>query len=66
MKEMPKISDVIIGQECICPDGLGRVAFVVPYVCDTMLAGSISVNTYIDNRGCTFASHNVELIDPRR
>lgn len=54
--------DIIIGQECICPDGLGRVVRVIEGV-----AGSfeIRVKTYMYNRGCNWDSKNVELIDPR-
>lgn len=57
--DMPEI---IIGQECICPDGLGRVAEV-----EKGAAGSVSiwVDTYKKNRGCKWDSCNVTLINPR-
>ena len=48
----------IIGQECICPDGLGRVMSVEPQ-------GSIWIKTYIRNRECCWASVNVELLPLR-
>jgi hypothetical protein len=51
----------IIGQEAICPDGLGRVvAFKSGFPSEW-----IKIDTYVDNRGCEWAPHNVELIDPR-
>lgn len=46
---------VVIGQECICPDGLGRVNGVDRF-------GLISVTTYVNNRGCTWAKENVKLV----
>jgi|15BtaG_2_1085339.scaffolds.fasta_scaffold01022_1 hypothetical protein len=50
----------IIGQEAICPDGLGRVeAFK-----GNSKSGWIKVKTYLKNRGCEWAWHNVRLIDP--
>lgn len=52
----------IIGQEAICPDGLGRV---VAYG-DVLPSPWIQVNTYFNNRGCKWAPENVELIDPRK
>jgi hypothetical protein len=48
----------IIGQECLCPDGLGRV------VGFEMLGGrvsSIKVETYVNNRGCKWGPNNVKL-----
>ncbi len=48
---------IIIGQEAICPDGLGRVAKYDDF--------SITVETYMHNRGCNWAHKNVELLDPR-
>ena len=52
----------IIGQEAICPDGLGRVqAFDLGSGHDL-----IRIDTYVNNRGCEWAPHNVELIDPRK
>jgi len=50
----------IIGQEAICPDGLGRViAFQ-----DAFPFQWIKVSTYVNDRQCEWAPHNVELIDP--
>jgi len=54
-----KSKDIIIGQECICPDGLGRVVDIIQGVAG---AFAIKVDTYIHNRGCNWASHNVQLI----
>lgn len=51
----------IIGQEAICPDGLGRVVAFK----DEFPYQWIQVETYINNRGCTWSPQNVELIDPR-
>lgn len=56
MKDKP-----IIGQEAICPDGLGRV---IAYV-DDFPTQWIQVETYAQDRSCKWAPHNVELIDPR-
>jgi len=50
----------IIGQEAICPDGLGRVIsynFTVPN-------NYIIVSTYIEDRKCKWDSKNVKLINP--
>lgn len=46
---------VVIGQEAVCPDGLGRVADKNDY--------RIRVDTYIKNRGCWWAYGNVELVE---
>lgn len=53
------MTDPILGQEAICPDGLGRVSEIEP------LFGGIRIDTYINNRGCVWDPKNVELIDPR-
>ncbi|MEE9367000.1 MAG: hypothetical protein V3W44_09960 [Dehalococcoidales bacterium] len=58
--EPPRI-EPIIGQECICPDGLGRV--VSAHENDH---GWIGVSTYINDRGCKWSPENIELIDPRK
>ena len=47
----------IIGQEAVCPDGLGRVVALGLF--------GVYIDTYIDNRCCDWALHNVELIDPK-
>lgn len=62
--------EIFIGQECVCPDGVGRVAAIVP--CVTRMKGheSVRVDTYINNRSCEWARHNVRLVplklEPRR
>lgn len=56
----------IIGQEAICPDGLGRVAAIIDGRGNGAIPGRIKVDTYINNRSCEWAPHNVELINPRR
>lgn len=53
---------IIIGQEAICPDGLGRVAAFNL----TMPHNWIQVNTYFNNRGCKWGSENVKLINPQK
>ena len=51
----------IIGQEAICPDGLGRVvAFESGFPSEW-----IKIDTYVKNRGCEWSPQRVELIDPR-
>lgn len=50
----------IIGQEAICPDGLGRViAFK-----DEFPHQWIQVSTYVHDHQCQWAPNNVKLIDP--
>ena len=53
-----KFEHPIIGQEAICPDGLGRV---VEYE-DNFPERWIKVETYFNNRGCKWAPENVTLI----
>ena len=51
---------VIIGQEAICPDGLGRVQsynFKFPQ-------HWVKVQTYVKDRSCKWDACNVQLIDP--
>lgn len=48
----------VIGQEAICPDGLGRVSAFKDEFPDQW----IQVRTYIEDRGCRWAIHNVELV----
>lgn len=60
-KEEISMKKPIIGQEAICPDGLGRVK-------SFCLSGSyqwIVVSTYFNDRQCKWIPENVELIDPR-
>ena len=51
----------IIGQEAICPDGLGRV---IAYDLDIPNSW-VQVSTYFYDRQCKWDKDNVELIDPR-
>lgn len=60
---MSKPSSVIIGQEAICPDGLGRVSRYE--YGPTGEIDTIAVDTYIDNRSCHWAAHNVQLVPVR-
>lgn len=55
--------DIIIGQEAICPDGLGRV---IAYSLDKVTDVFIQVDTYVSNRSCKWAPDNITLIDPRK
>ena len=57
---------IIKGQEAICPDGLGRVSDFSTGTGALGVGSFIKVDTYVDNRGCEWAPHNVELIDPRK
>ena len=52
---------IIIGQEAVCPDGLGRV---VKFELWNDKPHTITVKTYIDDRSCDWGAHNVKLIDP--
>ena len=54
---------IIIGQEAICPDGLGRVESYQVGVPDSF----IQVNPYVGKRwgDGKWSPENVELIDPR-
>lgn len=59
IKEKP-----IIGQECICPDGLGRVMDY--YKSDPPHCVQwIKVTTYINDRQRQWEAKDVELINPR-
>ena len=51
----------VIGQEAVCPDGLGRV---VAYR-DEFPHQWVQIDTYINNRGCQGAPHNVQLVPLR-
>ena len=48
----------IIGQEAICPDGLGRVTAFKDSFPDMW----IQVSTYVNDRGCRWAPENVKLV----
>lgn len=52
----------ILGQEAICPDGLGRVVAFR----DEFPFQWIKVSTYLGDPSCDWDPENVELIDPRR
>lgn len=49
---------IIIGQEAVCPDGLGRVAAYS----DKFPFRWIQVDTYINNRSYKWAPENVRLV----
>ena len=54
------LHNIIIGQEAICPDGVGRVIdfrYDFPHQW-------IKVSTYVNDRQCEWSPDNVELIDP--
>lgn len=53
------MTKIIIGQECICPDGLGRVVKIINGPASTV---NIKVDTYVNNRSCEWSEHNVTLI----
>lgn len=55
------MKNIIIGQEAICPDGLGRVVAFSDNLPDRW----IQIRTYINNRECKWGQNNIELIDPR-
>jgi len=48
----------VIGQEAVCSDGLGRVVAF----CDRFPEQWIQVSTYVKDRGCKWAPHNVRLV----
>ena len=53
-----KLKYPIIGQEAVCPDGLGRVTAFK----DKSPFHWIRVATYINNRDCAWAWCNVKLV----
>lgn len=55
-----ELRNIVIGQECVCPDGLGRVAKVTRYQAGG--GGTIYVDTYFNNRLCGWDSRNVRLV----
>ena len=57
---LPTFPAIILGQEAICPDGLGRVADYNDQFPDRW----IQVDTYVKNRGCRWDVENVTLISP--
>lgn len=48
--------EIYIGQEAICPDGLGRISEIKS---GDKIVSEIRVETYIKNRGCLWAADNV-------
>ncbi len=48
----------VIGQEAVCPDGLGRV---IAFDTNPMF-GFIQVQTYVNDRSCQWAPANVRLV----
>jgi hypothetical protein len=48
----------VIGQEAVCPDGLGRVVAF----CDVFPVQWIQVNTYAENRGCQWSPEDIKLV----
>lgn len=48
----------VIGQEAVCPDGLGRVVAFK----DRFPEQWIQVETYVENRGCKWSPGNVRLV----
>ena len=46
---------IVIGQEAVCPDGLGRVIAYDP-------GNWIQVKTYVDDHSCKWGVHNVRLV----
>lgn len=48
----------ILGQEAVCPDGLGRVV----EISEAFPHEFIRVDTYVNNRSCEWAPHNVQLV----
>ena len=50
--------DPIIGQEAVCPDGLGRVVAFG----NTMPNSWICVETYVKDRSCQWDYTNVKLV----
>jgi len=64
MKDLYAHSDEypIIGQECICPDGLGRVMSFDFNIKDNYFQNYIQVQTYINSRDCQWRVSDVTLI----
>ena len=56
---LPKDVVPIIGQECICPDGLGRVS---DYLSIKNEVQWVKVTTYFENRSCKWDIKNITLI----
>ena len=54
----------VIGQECICPDGVGRISKIIQckMYMNFPLEGTIQVETYFNNRSCHWDAKNITLI----
>lgn len=49
---------IVVGQEAMCPDGLGRVrAFSKKFPNEF-----VQIDTYVDNRSCRWSPDNIQLI----
>lgn len=59
---------IIVGQEAITPDGLGRVVSFVKELCPTPIRNyaKIKVRLYHNEQVHEYKEHEVELIDPRK
>lgn len=52
-------SNLIIGQEAVCPDGLGRIIWH-----ETTYTGqTIQIQTYINDRSCKWDYTNVRIVE---
>ena len=51
------ISNLIIGQEVQCGDGIGRVVEVN----NAFPFEWVKVNTFINNRGCKWSPHSIKV-----
>ena len=51
--KVERFTGVVVGQECICPDGLGRISEIHP--------NGVTVETYMHNRSCHWSRDNVIL-----
>jgi len=54
-----EVDKPIIGQEAVCPDGLGRVTH---YTYNAYRIETIRVETYFNNRECEWDAGNVQLV----
>jgi hypothetical protein len=52
---------IAVGQECLCPDGYGRVT---KWNTSPLRVTTVSVATHVNNRECTWDSNNVILVPP--
>lgn len=58
MSNLQSFKHPVIGQEAVCPDGLGRVSAFKDEGPDRW----IKIETYYNNRSCHWAPHNVKLV----